>query len=58
MRATLDGGGGISHHHGIGRIRREWLRAELGDGGLSLLRAIKTALDPTGFMNPGVLLPE
>jgi alkyldihydroxyacetonephosphate synthase len=58
MRATIDGGGGISHHHGIGRIRREWLRAELGDGGLELLRSLKNALDPTGFMNPGVLLPE
>ncbi|HEX4335497.1 MAG TPA: FAD-binding oxidoreductase [Polyangiaceae bacterium] len=58
MRATVDGGGGIAHHHGIGRIRREWLRSELGDGGVSLLRTVKRALDPDGFMNPGALIPE
>jgi alkyldihydroxyacetonephosphate synthase len=58
MRATVDGGGGIAHHHGIGRIRREWLRTELGDGGLSLLRTVKRALDPDNFMNPGALIPE
>jgi alkyldihydroxyacetonephosphate synthase len=58
MRATVEGGGGISHHHGIGRIRREWLRSELGDGGVALLRTVKQALDPDGFMNPGVLIPE
>jgi alkyldihydroxyacetonephosphate synthase len=58
MRAAVDGGGGIAHHHGIGRIRREWLRSELGDGGVALLRTVKRALDPDGFMNPGVLIPE
>ncbi|HVU01938.1 MAG TPA: FAD-binding oxidoreductase [Polyangiaceae bacterium] len=57
VEATLGGGGGIAHHHGIGRIRREFLGAELGQGGLGALRALKTALDPVGFMNPGALLP-
>jgi alkyldihydroxyacetonephosphate synthase len=57
MKATLAGGGGIAHHHGIGRVRREFLGEELGSGGLAALRAVKSALDPTGFMNPGVLLP-
>ena len=58
MRATVDGGGGIAHHHGIGRIRREWLRSELGDGGVTLLRTMKRALDPENFMNPGALILE
>jgi alkyldihydroxyacetonephosphate synthase len=58
MRATVDGGGGIAHHHGIGRVRREWLASEIGDAGVSLLRAMKHALDPVGFMNPGALLPD
>lgn len=57
LQASLDAGGTISHHHGIGRVRREWLARELGEGGLSALRAVKRALDPTGFMNPGVLIP-
>lgn len=59
MAATLEVGGGISHHHGIGRVRRDWLPEELGTGGLALLRAVKGTLDPQGLWNPGVLLaPE
>ncbi len=58
MAATIDGGGGIAHHHGIGRIRKEWLARELGGPGLAALRAVKDALDPVGFMNPGALYPD
>ena len=58
MLATLEHGGTISHHHGIGRVRRDWLPRELGPGRLAALRAVKRALDPVGFMNPGVLLPD
>jgi alkyldihydroxyacetonephosphate synthase len=57
MEASLNAGGTIAHHHGIGRVRREWLARELGPGGLATLTRIKHALDPHGFMNPGVLLP-
>ena len=35
---------------------RNWLTAELGQGGVDLLRKVKTALDPNGIMNPGVLI--
>jgi alkyldihydroxyacetonephosphate synthase len=58
MTATVEGGGGIAHHHGIGRVRRQWLSKEIGEAGLSALRAVKHALDPTGFMNPGALIPD
>ena len=58
LEATLAAGGGIAHHHGIGRVRRAWLARELGEGGLGALRALKQALDPTGLLNPGNLLPD
>jgi alkyldihydroxyacetonephosphate synthase len=58
MEATHGAGGTIAHHHGIGRVRKAWLEKELGAGGLHALRALKHALDPTGFMNPGALLPD
>ncbi len=58
MEAALALGAGIAHHHGIGRVRRDVLAGELGAGGVTLLRAVKRALDPGGLMNPGVLLPE
>jgi alkyldihydroxyacetonephosphate synthase len=57
MEATLAAGGTISHHHGIGRVRRAWLRRELGTA-YPLLVALKRALDPLGIMNPGTLLPD
>jgi alkyldihydroxyacetonephosphate synthase len=58
METCLELGGSISHHHGIGRVRREWLARELGSTGMATLRALKQALDPRGIMNPGVLLPD
>ena len=57
MEATLTAGGTISHHHGIGRVRRDWLARELGTA-YPLLATIRRALDPVGIMNPGALLPD
>ena len=37
---------------------RDFLHHDLGEGGLSLLRDIKRAVDPKGIMNPGNLIPE
>ena len=58
MEATLACGGGIAHHHGIGRVRRDFLAEEIGATGVQTLRAIKRALDPDGLLNPGALIPE
>lgn len=58
MQATAEGGGSLSHHHGIGRVRRDVLEQELGREGLALLRKVKAALDPAGVMNPGALIPD
>ena len=55
LRATLDNGGTISHHHGIGRMRASWVAEELGSA-YPVLLALKRALDPAGVMNPGVLV--
>ena len=58
MTATAEGGGSLSHHHGIGRVRRDYMNTELSGAGVDLLRRIKSALDPAGVMNPGVLIPD
>ena len=49
--------GTITHHHAIGRDHIRWMRQEVGDLGVELLRAAKEQLDPRGIMNPGKLLP-
>ena len=49
-------GGSISAEHGIGQLKKDEL-ARLGDPvALSVLRAVKQALDPRGLMNPGKLI--
>ncbi|MGB7407703.1 MAG: FAD-binding oxidoreductase, partial [Pontixanthobacter sp.] len=50
-------GGSISAEHGIGQMKREEL-GRLGDpAALSIMRAVKKALDPQNLMNPGKLVP-
>jgi alkyldihydroxyacetonephosphate synthase len=49
--------GTITHHHAVGRDHAPWMRAEVGELGLEVLRAAKDKLDPRGIMNPGKLLP-
>jgi alkyldihydroxyacetonephosphate synthase len=56
-QAIVDTGGTITHHHGVGHDHLPWMRAEVGELGLELLRAAKERLDPAGIMNPGKLLP-
>jgi alkyldihydroxyacetonephosphate synthase len=55
--AIVAAGGTITHHHAVGRDHAPWMRAEVGDSGLAVLRAVKAELDPTGILNPGKLLP-
>ena len=50
-------GATITHHHAVGTDHKPWLSAEIGDLGASVLRAVKADLDPTGVLNPGVLVP-
>jgi len=54
LEATLEVGGAISHHHGVGHNRARYLRRALGEG-YGLLEALKASLDPAGILNPGVL---
>jgi len=58
MEATIEGGGGIAHHHGIGRVRRDYMPAEIGATGVGLLRSLKKTLDPENILNPDVLIPH
>ncbi|AEF95060.1 D-lactate dehydrogenase (cytochrome) [Desulfotomaculum nigrificans CO-1-SRB] len=49
-------GGNLSGEHGIGAKRAEAMNKHMTDAQLSVLRAIKKALDPNGIMNPGKVL--
>ncbi|AKN18626.1 putative flavoprotein [Mycobacterium haemophilum DSM 44634] len=55
--AIMATGGTITHHHAIGTDHRPWMRDEVGDLGVQVLRAVKATLDPAGILNPGKLIP-
>ncbi len=52
MKAVINSGGTVSHHHGVGRQRRRWMSEELEEG-YELLKKIKQKVDKRGIMNPG-----
>ncbi len=58
MEASLAAGGTLSHHHGVGRSKAPRVPSELGEAGVSMLRATMRAFDPARVMNPGALLPS
>ncbi|WP_302174507.1 FAD-binding oxidoreductase [uncultured Hydrogenophaga sp.] len=49
-------GGSISAEHGVGSLKAACLPHYKDPVALSLMRSIKTALDPQGLMNPGRVL--
>lgn len=54
METTVAAGGELSHHHGAGLARQEYIPRSLGSQH-RLLGVIKHALDPQGILNPGKL---
>jgi alkyldihydroxyacetonephosphate synthase len=57
LKAAVDAGATLAHHHGVGRSKAPRLRDELGVG-VDVVRALQRAFDPKGILNPGNLLPE
>jgi alkyldihydroxyacetonephosphate synthase len=55
-RACHGAGGTVTHHHGVGLLKAPFMEDELGRPGLEALRAVKSALDPAGILNPGKLV--
>jgi FAD/FMN-containing dehydrogenase len=49
-------GGSFAAEHGVGRAKTGWLGWTRPPAELSVMRAIKAALDPDGLLNPGVLI--
>ena len=56
MDLAIELGGTITGEHGVGRLKKAWLPAYLGEDALALTHRIKDALDPLGILNPGAIL--
>jgi glycolate oxidase len=53
MVVGLELGGTITGEHGIGTLKRDLLRREVGEVSMQVQRSLKQALDPLGILNPG-----
>ncbi|MFH2011332.1 MAG: FAD-linked oxidase C-terminal domain-containing protein [Pseudomonadota bacterium] len=58
FKATLDLGGTISGEHGIGITKAPYLKMELGDLGVEVMKRIKTVFDPNNILNPGKIFRD
>ena len=58
IRRAVAVGGTISAEHGIGKLKREYLRELYSEEHLREMAALKRAFDPAGILGRGNILPE
>jgi glycolate oxidase len=56
--AALEMGGTITGEHGVGTEKRQFMTKRFTPVEIAAQRAIKRVFDPTGLLNPGILLPD
>ncbi|XP_046403429.1 alkyldihydroxyacetonephosphate synthase [Ischnura elegans] len=54
----LASGGSVSHHHGVGKIRRRWVSDAVSPLGVEVLKAVKQRVDPSNIFACGNLVKE
>ncbi|WUA12329.1 FAD-binding protein [Nocardia sp. NBC_01377] len=56
MDLAIELGGTITGEHGVGRLKKAWLPAQVGPEVMALTQRVKDALDPHGILNPGAVM--
>ena len=57
FRQAISLGGTLSGEHGIGLSKKPFMRYELNEPTLELMKKIKTMFDPNHILNPGKIFP-
>ncbi|MBT8353375.1 MAG: FAD-binding protein [Desulfofustis sp.] len=57
FRQAISLGGTLSGEHGIGLSKKPFMRYELNEATLELMKKIKTMFDPNHILNPGKIFP-
>ncbi|XP_058405300.1 alkyldihydroxyacetonephosphate synthase, peroxisomal isoform X2 [Diceros bicornis minor] len=52
----LANGGSLSHHHGVGKLRKQWLKESISDVGFGMLKSVKEYVDPNNIFGNRNLL--
>ncbi len=58
VRRAVELGGTISAEHGVGKIKRDYLRVLYGEQALREMAALKRAFDPAGILGRGNIMAE
>ncbi|HUH67936.1 MAG TPA: FAD-linked oxidase C-terminal domain-containing protein [Mycobacterium sp.] len=56
--AALQLGGTITGEHGVGTEKRQFMTKRFTPVEIAAQRSIKQVFDPTGLLNPGIMLPD
>ena len=51
LKAACEAGATLSHHHGVGTLKNEWIRKEKGEW-VSIFEKVKRGFDPENRLNP------
>ncbi|MFV0252624.1 MAG: FAD-binding oxidoreductase [Beutenbergiaceae bacterium] len=57
QQSFIDGGGTLSHHHGVGTDHAPWMEADISVAGVDMMTGLLRSIDPSRNLNPGTLLP-
>jgi alkyldihydroxyacetonephosphate synthase len=52
----MKNGGSISHHHGVGKLRKKFMHNSIGETGLNILKGVKKTIDPKNIFATGNLI--
>jgi D-lactate dehydrogenase (cytochrome) len=55
LAKAVELGGTVSAEHGIGKIKKDYLRMMFGDSAIEQMRTLKLVFDPKGILNPGTM---
>jgi alkyldihydroxyacetonephosphate synthase len=56
QQAFIDSGATLSHHHAVGTEHARWLRDDISEPGVAMLRALFDGVDPGANLNPGKIV--
>ncbi|MBI89531.1 MAG: oxidase [Candidatus Marinimicrobia bacterium] len=52
-KSFIENGGSISHHHGVGKLRKDFMEDTLSEGSIDLVKGIKKSQDPGNVFGVG-----
>jgi alkyldihydroxyacetonephosphate synthase len=48
-QSIMDNGGSISHHHGVGKLRKDFMKDTLSDSSIDMIKNVKDSIDPNNI---------